>query len=186
MLDLVIWHEAEHRLATTALALERRRADHGRYPSHLEDLVPKYLANVPVSPFDGRPIRHRVRADGRVLLAAPQQGNFAQPSSDHDALWLAPKMDGAKENGTGNGENELFPLIQFDSAPLGDVIAVLTGQSGMSVSPAPGVTYGGRGPVTFRFYNVTPRRVLEAVLRWNGLKLTQDRFTGCYWVVDGP
>jgi len=67
---------------------------------------------------------------------------------------------------------------------LGDVMAVLIRQSGLPVSPAPGVTYDGRPPVTLRLHNVTVLRFLEVVMDWAELKLIKDRFTEQYWVVN--
>jgi len=54
-------------LARTALAIERYRLATGKVPERLEELIPQYLREVPVDPFDGSPIRYR-RADRGYLL----------------------------------------------------------------------------------------------------------------------
>ena len=42
----------------TALACRRYRAKHGRYPETLDDLVPEFIAAVPLDPYDGKPLRY--------------------------------------------------------------------------------------------------------------------------------
>ena len=54
--------EARRDLARTALALERYRLAHGQYPESLDALVPDILPEVPLDPFDGKPLRY-VRSD---------------------------------------------------------------------------------------------------------------------------
>jgi hypothetical protein len=55
------------RCAYVALALERYRRDHGRWPDTLDALVPTYLAGVPTDPQDGKPLRYQRRSDGVVV-----------------------------------------------------------------------------------------------------------------------
>ena len=57
-----------HVLVVTVCALERHRAAHGKLPSQLGDLVPNYLADVPVDPMDGKPLRYLAHADGSFQL----------------------------------------------------------------------------------------------------------------------
>ncbi len=59
--------EARRDLAQTALALERYRLAHGQYPESLDALVPDILPEVPLDPFDGKPLRY-VRSDERVAV----------------------------------------------------------------------------------------------------------------------
>lgn len=47
------------RAAETALALRLYRAEKGKYPDRLQELVPNYLPQVPVDPYDDKPIRYR-------------------------------------------------------------------------------------------------------------------------------
>lgn len=49
----------------TMVALERFYAAEKRYPASLEELVPKYLAGVPVDPWDGKALKYRVHAAGQ-------------------------------------------------------------------------------------------------------------------------
>jgi tetratricopeptide (TPR) repeat protein len=61
-------------LARTALALERYRLATGTIPDRLEQLVPQYLEQVPIDPFDGRPLRYRRTNPGYVLYSIMEDG----------------------------------------------------------------------------------------------------------------
>jgi hypothetical protein len=65
---------AELRSAAAALAVERFRRRHGRWPERLEDLVPDYLDRVPADPYDGAPLRLRKLADGLVIYSVGANG----------------------------------------------------------------------------------------------------------------
>ena len=82
---------AERRVTALALACQLYRSEHGRLPEKLEELVPKYIAAVPMDPFhaDGRAIGFVVlkkwHADGsdRAVLyfdpGGPDQGVITTP-----------------------------------------------------------------------------------------------------------
>lgn len=61
-------------LARTALAIERYRLATGKVPEQLGDLMPKYLEQVPIDPFDGRPIRYKRREPGYLLYSVNDDG----------------------------------------------------------------------------------------------------------------
>jgi hypothetical protein len=68
-------HRARLRAAQTALAVERfRLANAGRLPASLAELTPKYLAALPVDPFDGEPLRFKTRTTGYVVYSIGQDG----------------------------------------------------------------------------------------------------------------
>ncbi len=60
---------SELRRAISALATERFRRAQGRWPRSLEELVPKYLAAVPLDPFDGSPLHLDRRPDGVMIYS---------------------------------------------------------------------------------------------------------------------
>jgi hypothetical protein len=63
-----------NRVLCQALAIERYRLSHGRLPAGLDDLVPDYLPETPLDPFDGRPLRYRLREPGfTVYSIGPDQ-----------------------------------------------------------------------------------------------------------------
>lgn len=55
--------------ARTALAVERYRLAHDTWAKALADLVPTYLDEVPVDPFDGEPLRYKVLSPGFVVYS---------------------------------------------------------------------------------------------------------------------
>ena len=55
-------------LALTACALQRSKRQTGRYPGTLKELVPQYLAEIPLDPVDGAAVRYRPNANGSFLL----------------------------------------------------------------------------------------------------------------------
>jgi hypothetical protein len=62
------------RCLNAALAAERYRRDHKRWPESLDQLCPKYLAAVPLDPFDGQPLRYRQLEDGLIVYAVGNDG----------------------------------------------------------------------------------------------------------------
>jgi len=62
------WVQFDHLLL--GLALESYRRDQGRYPDRLEDLVPKYMARLPLDPVEGKPYSYENLGDD-VKLGTP-------------------------------------------------------------------------------------------------------------------
>jgi hypothetical protein len=52
-----------------ALAAERFRLKHGRWPDELADLCPEWLKEVPADPYDGKPLRHQRLPEGVAVSA---------------------------------------------------------------------------------------------------------------------
>jgi type II secretory pathway component GspD/PulD (secretin) len=75
---------------------------------------------------------------------------------------------------------EVLPLVQFEEAPLVDVIKTLARQAGLNLIFDPQVVAVGPDgrsqypPVSIRLENVTAQNVLEAVLNNNNLRLERD------------
>lgn len=53
--------------ALTVIAAEEYRRQHGLFPETIEELVPKYLPEIPVDPYTGKPLQYSVK-DGRPLI----------------------------------------------------------------------------------------------------------------------
>ena len=85
--DLVLRTRVD--LARTALALERCRLATGALPATLDALVPQYLQEVPLDPFDGHPVRYRLQTPGYILYGvdtdAQDNGGREQPGEDPNA-----------------------------------------------------------------------------------------------------
>lgn len=69
--DLAVAHQAE---AQTAIALTYFRLAHGVFPPTLDALVPEYLDDMPVDPFDGRPLRFVVKPDKCLIYSVGPDG----------------------------------------------------------------------------------------------------------------
>jgi ABC-type transport system involved in multi-copper enzyme maturation permease subunit len=65
---------AELRCAEAALAAERYRRRHNRWPERLEELTPDLLAKVPADPFGGAPLHYKRLADGVVIYSVGPNG----------------------------------------------------------------------------------------------------------------
>jgi hypothetical protein len=72
--------DAQLALTKTAAALAAWRADRGRgeppYPERLDELVPRYLAAVPVDPFSDNPFIYERRGDGYLLASVGADGVY--------------------------------------------------------------------------------------------------------------
>lgn len=64
----ILRYETRRELTIAALAIERHRRKHGHLPAKLADLVPAFVAAVPVDWMDGQPLRYRVNPDGSYAL----------------------------------------------------------------------------------------------------------------------
>src|SRR5205823_1706695 len=67
--QLSIRVRAQLRCAVVALAAERFRLAKGRWPKDLAELIPGYLKQVPLDPYDGKPLRFRSVADGLAIYS---------------------------------------------------------------------------------------------------------------------
>ncbi len=65
---------AQCRTIATALAAERFRLDHKRWPTSLQELAPKYLVSVPLDPFTGKPLLLKQEADGITIYSVGING----------------------------------------------------------------------------------------------------------------
>ncbi len=57
-----------------ALAAERYRIANKRWPKDSQELVPAYLPEVPIDPFDGKPLKFAQREDGIVIYSVDKDG----------------------------------------------------------------------------------------------------------------
>ena len=55
---------AQVRSTRLALLIERFRRRHGRLPAALKDLVPDFIASIPVDPFMGKELHYLPEAEG--------------------------------------------------------------------------------------------------------------------------
>jgi hypothetical protein len=69
--------------ALAAVAAERYRHQHGRWPGALDELVSaKLLDKVPIDPYSGNDLRFRRTSDGFVIYSVGPDGNYAGDALD--------------------------------------------------------------------------------------------------------
>jgi hypothetical protein len=74
IVDIFQRQEALLHAAVTALATERYRRDKGHWPEALTDLIPDFLVQVPIDPYNGGPLRYRRLEDGVVVYSVGPDG----------------------------------------------------------------------------------------------------------------
>jgi hypothetical protein len=74
--------EAKLRAAAAALAAERFRHKHERWPKTLDELVPAWLAKIPADPFADGPLRYRATKDGVVIYSVGPEAKNNGDSRD--------------------------------------------------------------------------------------------------------
>jgi hypothetical protein len=65
---------ARERLLTAELAVRCYQSEQGRLPQSLEQLVPKYLQQVPSDPFSGRPVIYHPQGTNWLLYSVGEDG----------------------------------------------------------------------------------------------------------------
>lgn len=88
-------HLANLGCAIAALAAERFRIAHRRWPNSLDELVPTTLAKAPEDPYVGGPLRFRRLDDGIVIYSVARDGKDDGGNLD--------RKEGGKEPGTDIG-----------------------------------------------------------------------------------
>jgi hypothetical protein len=89
---------AELRCTIAALAAERYRLAHHAWPDSLDKLVPEFLPQVPIDPYDRKPLRYQRRKDGVAIYSVGPDGkddggkldrkNYTAPGNDMvSRLW---------------------------------------------------------------------------------------------------
>jgi hypothetical protein len=71
------------RSTIVALAVERYRRDKTTWPDSLEQVCPRYLAAVPLDPYDGKPFRYRRVKEGVVIYSVFRDGVDNGGNLDH-------------------------------------------------------------------------------------------------------
>lgn len=69
--------------AELGIAVARYRAEHGALPQKLADVVPQYIDDIPVDPFDGRPMRY-VILGGNALIYSVGPDRKDDGGKDYD------------------------------------------------------------------------------------------------------
>ncbi len=67
LLPLLVQADAHQRLTSTALAVAGYLAKHRALPANLQSLIPEFLDELPIDPFDGKPLR-TVSKPGSLII----------------------------------------------------------------------------------------------------------------------
>ena len=67
-------HEQMIRNLHLAFALAAYHADHSRYPEILAQLAPKYIDQIPVDLFSGKPLNYKLQGDGYLFYSVGDNG----------------------------------------------------------------------------------------------------------------
>jgi hypothetical protein len=78
------------RCAETAVAVERYRLKYGKLPGLLTELVPEFLAEVYLDPFDGNPLRYVLRPEGGYMIYC-----IGEDGVDNGGVDMSHKVTGA-------------------------------------------------------------------------------------------
>ena len=96
VLETAVRTETRRRLAVVAVALERFRYLHGRYPDELDELAPAFLAVVPSDPYTAQPFGCRLTdAELPRLWSVGANGRDDDGTAGADEVWL---LQNAYEN----------------------------------------------------------------------------------------
>jgi hypothetical protein len=74
IIQVVGFDTAQVDACRTGLAIERHRLSNSNLPNKLDELVPAYLATIPVDPFDGQLLRYKKLAKGYVVYSVGEDG----------------------------------------------------------------------------------------------------------------
>jgi hypothetical protein len=74
--------EAKLRCAVAGIAAEQFRQEQKRWPKTLEELIPKYLAKLPLDPYTGDPLKLRAAPDGIVIYSPGPAGDLTGTARD--------------------------------------------------------------------------------------------------------
>jgi hypothetical protein len=75
VITLELMETARLATASCSLAVERYRLARGALPETLRDLVPTYIPDVPLDPFDGKPLRYKHLERGYAVYSVGPDGN---------------------------------------------------------------------------------------------------------------
>ena len=85
--------EANQRLTCLAIAASAYHSDHDAYPARIDDLVPQYIEQTPMDPFDGKPLKMTATAGGVTFYS------IGPDFKDNNGSVTDGTLDGQKKSG---------------------------------------------------------------------------------------
>ena len=110
--------QARFSCALGGLAAERFRLVNKRWPKDLQELCPTYLKEIPIDPFDGKPLKFALQEDGIVIYSVDKDGQ----DDGGDIHKQSPDADNPKDLGVRlyNPKNRRLPPLPMKQQPNGD------------------------------------------------------------------
>lgn len=187
--EYVVRAEAHRNLAVTAIAIQRYRLRHGAPPPNLAALVPEFLTSAPLDYMNGQPLRYRLEPNEDYCLYSVGLDGQDDGGDPHyiapwtrytDTIWdgrdgVWPRF--SVEELKLLSSSGVLPLVQFEDAPLLDVLKTLARQDGLDVSFDPRINWSQYPLVNVRLESVKTIDVIRAVLKNNNLEMTKRRGT---------
>ncbi|MEX0728796.1 MAG: hypothetical protein WEB58_08480 [Planctomycetaceae bacterium] len=104
----------------TAIAVELFRRENGRLPKTLDELVPKYLDEIPIDRLDGKPIKYAIKKNRPVIYSVGMDGEdnggkMPVEFDDYVATWQWKEPHERAESNSTAGQGYdwiLFPRYQ--------------------------------------------------------------------------
>lgn len=88
--------KAFDQLVQVGAAIERYRADTGKYPAALEELVPKYLSAIPDDPYSGAPPKYATVPSHRLWSVGPdEKDGGGEPEESDDLVYAVEPVAGS-------------------------------------------------------------------------------------------
>lgn len=67
--ERITYQQTQFLLGRLGLAAAVYHSDHGKYPEKLDALTPKYITEIPIDPFSGKPLKMKTVKDGLILYS---------------------------------------------------------------------------------------------------------------------
>lgn len=109
--------------ARLTVALGLYQFQHGKTATRLEDLVPKYLPDVPVDPYSGEPVRYRISNGERIEFRALDEPRRPKPAVQGQGILWSTGPDrsdhgGRQDAGSLPDDNVQWSHSDFDLVTL--------------------------------------------------------------------
>ena len=78
---------ADHEATLVCVALAAFKRHTGGYARALAELVPDYIPSLPIDPYDGKPLKYRLGADGGEFVLYSVAGDFTDNDGTSEHAW---------------------------------------------------------------------------------------------------
>ena len=182
-LKTLLRHESQIQMARAAIAIQRHRLKHGRVPESLAQLVPEFLAEVPVDYMTGQPLLFAVNPDGSFALYSAGEDGHDDDGLGDDVVW---PQAGPPVLANASRPGEKIAALSFQDAPPRDVLERLGRQAGAELRYQRQAAEKLPAKFSLTLSNITAAEALEVALQRLGLALVRAPKHTNYSVVVYP